>query len=315
MRGSCAVVQGRGGRTANFGSLASLVGGAPPCWPRPPAPRTPPAPSSGPSLGENAFELRVHHATPCPARAVRGEGSVGTALPGDGQLMLRVPWVVAQTPAWGTRKSRRATTSRRRRRSCRRSRSARASTCRRRRALAARSPASGRASRRGRAGTVETVHAESGCWNDGRPSRPRTARRSGAPSACCPRHREPRPRGLRPGGGPAPQGEPGAARPVPAARPRHEPAPGRRSRPGRGREPVARHARARAPLLAAADTEWCRRSTRARGCAPSSGLKRLVSRTGSNQRPRDLEADRARLTCTERRECRPCAPKEDEQRG
>ena len=54
-------------------------------------------------LGANAFELRVHHASSLPGSStVTGEGSLATQLPGEGELTLRVPWVVAQTAAVGT---------------------------------------------------------------------------------------------------------------------------------------------------------------------------------------------------------------------
>lgn len=55
------------------------------------------------AVGSNSVELRVQHATSAPGSEVSsGEGSVATALPGEGQLMLRLPWVVGQTAAVGT---------------------------------------------------------------------------------------------------------------------------------------------------------------------------------------------------------------------
>lgn len=53
-------------------------------------------------MGESSIELRVHHASTAPgSEAVAGEGSLETRLPGEGQLMLRLPYVVGQIPAVG----------------------------------------------------------------------------------------------------------------------------------------------------------------------------------------------------------------------
>jgi hypothetical protein len=53
-------------------------------------------------VGPSSVELRVHAATSPPGSAVSaGEGSIATPLPGEGQLTLRVPYVVSQSPAVG----------------------------------------------------------------------------------------------------------------------------------------------------------------------------------------------------------------------
>ena len=55
------------------------------------------------AVGGSSIDLRVRPTSASSASGVSaGEGSVGTALPGEGQLTFRLPWVAGQAPAIGT---------------------------------------------------------------------------------------------------------------------------------------------------------------------------------------------------------------------
>jgi hypothetical protein len=54
-------------------------------------------------LAASPVELRVHSASAAPGSSapVAGEGSIGAKLPGDGQLTLRVPYLMGSRPVLG----------------------------------------------------------------------------------------------------------------------------------------------------------------------------------------------------------------------